>query len=72
MLKKLLKLLIVVSVLLTGLVVTLILLLNWKEEWLYEKFGKDRVLEFMKRFEPYITMVADEGTEGAAPEETHK
>lgn len=42
--------------LMVGMVVSLILVLDWKEEWIYDKFGKERVLKFMKRFEPYIIM----------------
>lgn len=56
MLKKMLKWVAGAIVILTGLVVTFILLLDYKEEWLYKKFGKDKVLDFMKRFEPYVTM----------------
>ena len=59
MLKKVLKGLFVVVGLLVGMVVSLVLILDWKEEWLYEKFGKEKVLNFMKKFEPYIIMEPD-------------
>lgn len=58
--KKLFKGLLAAVSVVTGLVITLVLLLDWKEEWLYEKFGKDKVLKFMKNFEPFIVMESDE------------
>ena len=68
MIKKILKVLFTAFSLASGLIVTLVLLLDWKEEWLYEKFGKEKVLKFMKKFEPFISMQPDNGTEEVTEE----
>lgn len=60
MVKRVLKSVLVVFGIISGLAVTFVLFLDWKEEWLYEKYGKENVLAFMKRFEPFITMEGDE------------
>ena len=63
MLKKILKGIIGALVIGVGLLVGLIVILDKNEEKIYDKFGKEKVLEFMKPFEPFIVMEPDKGEE---------
>ena len=54
--KRFLKALLAIVAIFSGLFMSLVLLFDWKKEWLFEKYGKAEVVNFMKRFEPYIVL----------------
>lgn len=68
MLKKIIKGTIGSILIGVSLIVGLIVLLDKNEEKLYDKFGKEKVLEFMKPFEPFIVMDPDKGEEDTLEE----
>jgi len=43
-----------------GLIVTIVFMADNIEEWAYNKFGKEKVRDYMKKFEPYIVLSDDE------------
>ncbi len=43
-----------------GLIVTIVFMADNIEEWAYDKFGKEKVRDYMKKFEPHIVLSDDE------------
>lgn len=54
--KKIFKVLIVFI----ALIASILFMADNIEEWAYEKFGKEKVRDYMKKFEPYIVLSDDE------------
>ena len=52
-----------------GLIVTIVFMADNIEEWAYDKFGKEKVRDYMKKFEPYIVLSDDEEEEVVVDEE---
>lgn len=57
--KKLLFMLMVTVLTVFGTLIAVLAFIDQNEEWLYDTFGKKNVRDFLKKFEPYITMTPD-------------